>query len=537
MWAIVKEIAQIFDNTLSESVYSYRLKKNPKKSELFRESDALALPFLKSKNIKTKIDPFEPWYAAWPSFEERTKEEIGSGYQNLVVSDIAGYFENINIDILKDQIMSSLDSEPILCNFIAEAFSEWVLPSPIGHRPKRSIPQGTGISSFFGNIYLKPIDDHFANLNNGDDFVYIRYMDDIRIFTKDAAIARKCIFELEKSVRDLHLNLQSAKTKILQETVGKKSITNSLFDDRLDEITQLRGDVDKVDVTEEDADIKLQKIARREPLNETSFKLHRVKHPSSDLTDRSMRAWMNLCIKIGSSDYIPTLLGQITTNHDQRISRIFVNTCRVFPRHASLGRFVESFVDSDNNIHQYHEAELIRGCRYLSILPDGVWKRALSNCLNRDNCNFYLKIQSLLLLGMRSHSKDVLNKLRERMRGDTDIISHPYYFSVLGQLPNTEREQVVRDYTWHANQHNQEFGLLLGKLARDYPTAKKFIEYVFGGDTEITDWQGVLFHLSGSENRQIRSLLKENIKFKLKVAGRGLLKARLNLLKSRIETE
>lgn len=461
MWAIVKQIAKLFDDSLTPNVYSYRVKDNPKKGELFREGDALSLPFLKAKEIRAELDPFEPWYAAWPDFEARTKEEIGAGYAYMVVSDIAGYFENINIDILKDQIMSALDSESILCNFIAEAFSEWVSASPIGHRPKRSIPQGSGVSSFFGNIYLKPVDDHFLELRKKHDFVYIRYMDDIRIFTKDPAVARMCIFELEKSVRELHLNLQSAKTKILHETLTKKDITDSLFDDRVESISLLRRKVEKLEVDEAQASMLLADIARKDSLNNNSKKLYHAKHPSSDLTDRAMRAWMNLCIRVGSPDYISTLLGQLNTNHDQRLSRIFVNSCKTFPRFKKLGDFIVNFVESDYNIHQYHEAELIRGCRYLSKVPDEIWRRALRNCLSAE-CNFQLRVQSLILLGMRSHSKDILKKIRNRMQQDVDIISHPYYFSVLGQLNSDERRAVIQeDYTWHANQHNQEFGLLL----------------------------------------------------------------------------
>ncbi len=310
LWSIVRQLAPTFDEILSRNVYSYRLKENPQEGELFKEGDVLEIPFLKRKSILKELDPFEPWYDSWPDFEIRTREEIGSGYNFLSVSDISGYFENISLDVLKDQIISELKNEPVLSNFLATGLSEWVNMTHGGLRPRRSIPQGSGISSFFGNIYLIPIDESFKALQGQFDFKYIRYMDDIRIFSRDLATARMAIFRLEKVVRDLHLNLQSSKTKILIETPTKKEITNSLFDDRIDRIVELRERLNELQISEAEAARRLKSIARSAPVNDDSKRLLGVRDPKSNLTDRAMRMWMATCIHIGSTDFIGTLRNQ-----------------------------------------------------------------------------------------------------------------------------------------------------------------------------------------------------------------------------------
>ena len=433
LWSIVRNIAKQFESRLPNSVYSYRLKPDARNGELFRESDALSLPFLKRRQISAELDPFDAWYEAWPDFESRSKDAIGEGYRYLVVSDIAAYFENINLDLLKDQLMSVLDNEPVLCNFIYECLLYWATKSHMGSRPRRGIPQGSGIFSFLGNIYLLPIDEAFKEAAADTSIAYFRYTDDIRIFCRKRVDAQRAAFLLESKVREIHLNLQSAKTKILEERPSNQQITNSLFDDRIESLSALRDGINKLQVTESRATTILYRIARKNPSNPESKRLFRVTDPKSNLTDRAMRAWMNLCIRVGDGDHITTLLRQIWTNPDNRLSRVFINTCKTFPRKASLGNEIVSFVNSEQNIHKQQEAELIRGARYLSVIPDDLWRRALR--VARDPAEvFQLKVQSLLLLGMRSHSRAIYNQLFTSLRADRDIIVHPYYVAVLGQV-------------------------------------------------------------------------------------------------------
>ncbi|WP_298985405.1 RNA-directed DNA polymerase [uncultured Roseibium sp.] len=461
-------------------------------------------------------------------------QEIGTGFKYMVVSDIAAYFENINLAILKDQIMAQLQNEPIMCNFIIESLSEWVNHSHLGVRPKRGIPQGTSISSFFGNIHLAPIDSFFAKIKQEKEIKYLRYMDDIRIFAKNLSDARYCVFELEKSVRNLHLNLQTAKTEILHEKANDKQISNSLIDERLDLLSRVRTSFENDEIDRTTAAEKLKIVSTKKPENILGDKLNTNKKEISKLTDRATRSWMNLCVKIGDDQYIFNLLNRISVNPDQKYSRIFVNSCIKFPRKSSLGNFAKDFIRSEKSIHQQQAAELMRGCRYLSSIPPEIWTEAENNSRHLDHA-FQLRTNSLLLLGMKSQNEQSLKSYGSLLREEKDIIVQPYYFSILGQSSNEELENLIEYYIHHPNYHNQEFGIFLKKSIQDFRTSRVFMNHIFKNDETITDWLGVLHLIAAKGNEKIRSYLNKNISYRLKDRKRKLLRMQLRNIRAKID--
>jgi hypothetical protein len=189
---------------------------------LFHESDAIALPFLKSSTIRRYLDPFSPWYGQWPKFDELSRAAFQhDGFRFMATSDIAAYFENIHLELLRDLQNDLLPNEQKIINLFMSAFAAWTYDTIHGKRYLRGIPQGSQISSFFGNIFLKTIDNAFVEFEQKREAKYFRYMDDIRIFTKDYATVRNAIILLDLQSRTLHLNLQTAKTRILMNAMVK----------------------------------------------------------------------------------------------------------------------------------------------------------------------------------------------------------------------------------------------------------------------------------------------------------------------------
>ena len=92
-----------------------------------------------------------------------------------------------------------------MVNLLSTCLNKW----SIGNG--RGIPQGLSPSDILGKVYLHNVD--VAMCNAGFDF--IRYVDDIRIFCRDEVEAKKALLELMRLTRRRGLNLQSAKTKIL----------------------------------------------------------------------------------------------------------------------------------------------------------------------------------------------------------------------------------------------------------------------------------------------------------------------------------
>jgi hypothetical protein len=238
-------MAPELDKKLPESVFSWRLKNPiPKRGPIFKETDITDLPFLKKVTIREEVDPFEGWYRLWPEFDEKTRKVFKKdGYRYLATSDIAAYFENIQLPILRDGLLRHLPNETSLVNLLFQFLEGWCDRTGDGRVHHRGIPQGNFISSFLGNFFLLPLDLAFDALSKECDIKYFRYMDDVRVFTKSREDARRAILLMARTLRSLHLNVQTAKTRIYDENQGE--VTRLLIDNRVDEISDLIDSIQK----------------------------------------------------------------------------------------------------------------------------------------------------------------------------------------------------------------------------------------------------------------------------------------------------
>ena len=164
-YAIIYLIAPCLDKKLPEGVYSYRLKSEKVRDSLFHDHEILKFPFLKKKTIQERIDIVEPWYGQWPIFIEKSKYAFEQeGYKFLAISDIVSYFENIDLEILRDEILlKHLPKEQKIINLLMHILEYWTWRSCEGKPVSRGIPQGNEVSSFLGNIYLLSLDEEFES--------------------------------------------------------------------------------------------------------------------------------------------------------------------------------------------------------------------------------------------------------------------------------------------------------------------------------------------------------------------------------------
>jgi hypothetical protein len=58
-------------------------------------------------------------------------------------------------------------------------------------------------------------------------------MDDVKIFSKDEVTARQVIFEMNRMLRSLHLNMQGSKTNILRDVEIRDEIGDGAVDERI----------------------------------------------------------------------------------------------------------------------------------------------------------------------------------------------------------------------------------------------------------------------------------------------------------------
>ncbi|MBI3392578.1 MAG: hypothetical protein HY039_05255 [Nitrospirae bacterium] len=235
LFAIAYLLAPIMDSVLSKSVYHFRVKKKGKRphpGKLFQNEG----PVLVRREVRQDLRIFGDWYEAWPEFVAEAQSIYEQeGFSFMVESDISAYFENISHPLLADILRQCAPSQLHLINLLMEMLSFWATPSLAGYRPQRGIPQGNEVSSWLGTLYLVEMDTELFKLQRKGLIKYVRYVDDLKIFTKDRRSARSVIFTINRILRCLHLNMQSAKTEIFEgEEVRKR-----LYDEGVAQVTEI----------------------------------------------------------------------------------------------------------------------------------------------------------------------------------------------------------------------------------------------------------------------------------------------------------
>ena len=400
--AIILLLAPLIDQRLPEAVFSWRVKNPlPKKGPIFRESDITDLPFLRKRTIRIRVDPFESWYRLWPEFDERTRRQFqDEGFRYLATSDIAAYFENIQLPILRDQLLTYVHDESELVNLLINFLESWVERTSDGRAHFRGIPQGNFISSFLGNIFLLPLDSSLSEFCKNRDSVYFRYMDDVRVFTKSRDDARIAVLLMARRLRELHLNVQTAKTRIYDERL--KEVSKFLVDARVDTLSDMIDGIqhkykwaepsngEKQEILD-----NLKHIARTEMPG--GQKITGTRNALEGLSLRCFSRWIFAHMLIRSDAYVGRLLAEISKSADDKLTRKLVSTTKRFPRKRGIQTRVLRMIEEGQIIFPYQEAECLRAIRYLSTVSRDIQDHAWNRLIDAGN-ERYLRMQAAYLL-------------------------------------------------------------------------------------------------------------------------------------------
>lgn len=522
LYAILRLVAKRLDVLLPEGVWSYRVKKEDDKNSLFEETDIIDPPFLKFAFLKhatiaKKIDPLESWYDLWPRFDEQSTAVIGE-YPYLSESDISAYFENISLQILRDLLARNLDDEPKIVNTIMQCFEGWAVKTEHGFRPSRGIPQGSNTSGFFGNFFLLPLDQSFRDFAKSHDIKYFRYMDDVRIFSKDYETARKVIFHMDRVIRSLHLNVQSAKTKILKGS----EIRDELIDERTHKLKALQTEIIESARLKSREDARkalvrirdgLERIRKENAKNKKAQKLSGSKKPLKGLSLRAYRMWVGCKMSVGDSRYMRSLFRELQRNPDHRLTRTFVSSFKAFPRRSAFVKQVFDFIDSDLNIYAHQEAELIRAIRYASRIEPNK-KAEMIRLIVDPNKYFYVRVEYCHLITRYELTKPQLDKVATAFETETNEMVLTALALPLGQLRGEKNSEMVRKLVHHPNARVALLGKHVRHIKNDLPYARRFLNFVFEKNSDMTvcDHLGLLSYVSQSRNAKILHLLARKLK-------------------------
>ncbi len=142
-------------------------------------------------------------FRIWSQWREKSIEKLAEPIQYVVVSDITGYYENIDLPKLRDDLRN-INAPSASVDMLLRCLNRWADPRGKG------IPQGYSASDILAKLYFNSIDRALQRIG----FNHLRYVDDLRIFCRTRLEARRAILFLSGLLSRKGLNLQSAKTRI-----------------------------------------------------------------------------------------------------------------------------------------------------------------------------------------------------------------------------------------------------------------------------------------------------------------------------------
>ncbi len=323
----------------------------------------------------------------WIAFHNKV-EEYCYQYPFVVETDITAYFDHINHELLlsriSDLFSKSLDESELktVKELLYRMWGRW----NVGYLKNFGIPQINDASSFMSNLYLDELDKWLLS----HKFIYLRYVDDIRIFANSEPEARKSLAELIVKMREMGLYVSSGKTKIQKSAhvIG--------------ELSKGRNQIKEIE-TEIDSGNSERMSLAAEKLK--SFFLQLVGEPQ-DFNDRLFR----FCIHRFKRLQVTGLGGE---THDRVISEVlsrlitmpestdvFVDYLSLFKDNESIQFAVLNFLESQNNIYAWQEMLLMELLVRLNITKENLVRSyQYANSVIEQNKHPACKARAYVFLG------------------------------------------------------------------------------------------------------------------------------------------
>jgi hypothetical protein len=450
LFAIARLIAPRLDKLLPAGVYSWRVRKNADKGDLFEGQEILRFPFLKRRTIQKRIEFVEPWYEVWPRFIKKVEYAYErEGYRFLAVSDIVAYFENIDLTLLRDLLLQHLPRQRRLIDFLISLLEFWAWQTVGGGTVPRGIPQGNGVSSFLGNLYLLPLDSAFVSFAKSRDLKYLRYMDDVKVLARDNGSAREALFLMNEKLRALRLNIQGSKTEILEGL----EIREELFDDRLDFVNKVIQRMQKRKV--------LTTAHRKAFLADLQKQVRSIRGKKGIIQEKDLRLFRRLMTGFAllrHSGMVHLVLDQLERNPDYKLVNSATRYLRVQDRNLKkIASRLTHLVVHVPILFPFQKAHFFSTMRYMRHLPPEAWSEARHQVKLR-KAHWYVRQQAAMLLTLKRLSPRELKSVEGMYHKEQNPEVKGALLQALTQLPPKQLRETVRQLLFVADPKLQRVG-------------------------------------------------------------------------------
>jgi hypothetical protein len=253
---------------------------------------------------------YKRWSDGYTAFNKAARDAFGRGLLYSASFDLTAFYDSVDHSVLC-HFLSKLGCENEFCDFLRNCLSIWTANDRRIYQ-FHGIPQGPLSSGLLSEVVLQHFDKYYGAKA---DLVYLRYVDDIRLFAKREVDLRRMLVRLDRLSKDVGLFPQASKIDIHRVTDINKELKS------ISQPTEaaVRGTtVDQVKLSNRLVKLspRLSPTVRIE--NETRFKYllaHAI--PSARLNSRM------LTISAGRPDLVPSI-GRYFTRYKllpRRVSR------------------------------------------------------------------------------------------------------------------------------------------------------------------------------------------------------------------------
>jgi hypothetical protein len=532
LFAIAQLLAPRLDRALAKNVFSYRLRRSSQGGRLFVPQSTLSIPFLKRQTIRRRLDPFQPWYESWPEFLLFLRWHYARGYKFFVSSDVASYFENIDLGLLRDLLRQYFPLQPRIVNFLCSMFGYWAWPATGAMAARRGIPQGNDVSRFIGNVYLIPLDRLMTRLARQRKIVYVRFMDDIHVLAKERRPALDALFAMNDELRGLRLNIQGAKTQLLE---GRE--IERLFDARLERINEL------IELAERSPEVSQDFGKRRATLRRLDATTRVVKTTRRGVVlDRDLRLYRRLltAYRVWHSDaMVPSALRQLRINPDSRLIEsveTYLRSQAMSGRH--IGRKLASTFSSGDLFFPFQEASVLAMMREARALPRATWPVAWKRSQHR-RTHWYVRQQAAMLIGLRTLTRDELLVAQARIRAEPVPEVKRAWIHSVAQLARPDLQALADSLLQAVDPSLQRLGRYCRALLNRQTYQQRVLESIFREFSEdfVVPRLYEIEFLSRSASTDIKRALLDKLQTTKPSVRRPATRKRWSVLIRRLTTE
>jgi len=434
--------------------------------------------------------PFDRRMDRWKNFHnDFRRAALDSNTGAVLLTDLASYFDHIQIDQLGDRIeqilpdtMDQGDREVV--DFLKRLLKMW------GSRGF-GMPQNLDPSSFFGSLYLHNVDKEMV----AHRYRYFRWIDDIRIVAKSREQALRALHELQRTLAQYRLFLATDKTHIYDRDSTEFKALLAVDDDIL--ISRAEEVISQASRPE------LEAIAD-ELLSRLEF------HSSPKGDDQKFRAFANRLLDISDFEEVERdvrsrinefVIPRLKTHPDR--SDYWVKMLAARPT-DDVKELIKELLVERPSLFNWQRFYLWRLATHLprELIPDELFAKATEVSQSRLSEN--VAAQSILFLGRHSDNTERENLYAKLFTAQRSYVVQRAVLIAIQELPakdyfykraletNSDHQEVV-DYLLH--QDPPDYGIKPRSI-RHCEAEPKPLEHIIRRGIGLTKGKVTTFRLS-----------------------------------------